>query len=255
MVSVLVAFSSCLLSVALAMALSSSATAPESSAISSVSFAIEASSSSISACRVSTASVFSFRVCSFVASSVSHQPLCSASSLASSISRTRRSLIIFLTLTKGSSAMRPAAAESTRLSSVRARPSRKRAARSCAPLCISDRSAASEEPPWSRVGRYFPALPETSSLEMISMALVMAASSSARRACRDSKSVAFFSHVAVRSLRYFSSASFVVVVPLRSASASALACSFLARVPDFSRLSSSACSVCARRSCESISNA
>merc|ERR1719313_1468780 len=73
MVSVFFSFSAARISVALAMAASSSATALVNSAISSVSFATDASSSSISACSVSTAMVFSLRVCSFVASSVSHQ--------------------------------------------------------------------------------------------------------------------------------------------------------------------------------------
>mmetsp|Transcript_96226 Transcript_96226/g.254123 ORF Transcript_96226/g.254123 Transcript_96226/m.254123 type:complete len:289 (+) Transcript_96226:663-1529(+) len=68
---------------------------------------MDAWSSSISACRVSTAAVFSLRVCSLVDSSVSHQPLCSASALASSIRRTIRSLISFLTFAKGSSASWP----------------------------------------------------------------------------------------------------------------------------------------------------
>ena len=63
-------------------ALSMAAISAVRSVISCVSLAIDALSSSISAWSVSTAAVFSLRVCSFVLSSVSHQPLCSASSLA-----------------------------------------------------------------------------------------------------------------------------------------------------------------------------
>mmetsp|Transcript_93718 Transcript_93718/g.293169 ORF Transcript_93718/g.293169 Transcript_93718/m.293169 type:complete len:226 (+) Transcript_93718:765-1442(+) len=225
------------------MALSRSATACVSSATSSVSLAIDASSWSISACRVSTASVFSFRVCSFVASSVSHQPLCSASSFASSIKRTRRSLIIFLTLRNGSSATRPASAESTRLSNCLAILLRYEAACTCAWPWRSARRAASALPFWSMLGRYLSALPVTAALERISIALLMASISSARSCWRDSKSEAFCSHVAVRSDRYFSSASLVVVVSVRSPWASALACSFFAFVSDFSVRSCVACSV------------
>mmetsp|Transcript_47025 Transcript_47025/g.135941 ORF Transcript_47025/g.135941 Transcript_47025/m.135941 type:complete len:223 (-) Transcript_47025:813-1481(-) len=222
------------------MAVPRSATACVSSATSSVSFAMEASSSSTSACSVSTASVFSLRVCSFVASSVSHQPLCSASSLASSMRRTRRSLIIFFTLANGSSPTWAARDESTRLSSCWALLWRYRAAFACAwpgPIC-SERNAARDRPfaPeafCTSVGRYFSACPETAALERISMALPMATSSSARSCCRDSKSDAFCWQVAVRSPWYFLSASIVVVVSSRSPWESAFACSFLAFISAF----------------------
>jgi len=96
-------------------------------------------------------------------------------------------------------------------------------------------------------------LPFTASLEMISMAFSMAWISSARNCCLDSKSEAFCSHVATKSERYFSSASFVDVVSLRSPCASALACNFFAFVSDFSPRSAVACSVCAVKSWMSIS--
>mmetsp|Transcript_96739 Transcript_96739/g.224261 ORF Transcript_96739/g.224261 Transcript_96739/m.224261 type:complete len:215 (+) Transcript_96739:515-1159(+) len=214
------------------MAASRSATACIKVEMSSVSLAMEASSSSISACKTSTASVFSFLVCSLVASSVSHQPLCSASSLASSIKRTRRSLIIFFTLRKGSSSTRDARAESTRLSSSPARSRRYWAARTRERLSSvdSERSAANEVPRCARAGRCFSALPDNASLLMISMAFPIAASSSARNCCLASKSEAFFEHVAKRSERYFSSAAFVAEVSSRLPWALALASSFLALV-------------------------
>mmetsp|Transcript_74711 Transcript_74711/g.169230 ORF Transcript_74711/g.169230 Transcript_74711/m.169230 type:complete len:244 (-) Transcript_74711:342-1073(-) len=205
------------------------------------------------ACKVSTASVFSLRVCSFVASSVSHHPLCSASSLASSIRRTRRSLIIFRTLTKGSSVTRVARAASTRLDSWFALACRKRAAFSCFGLRTSARRLARTEPVCSSCGRCFSDAPETAPLEMISMAFSIAWSSSVRKAWRDSKSADFFSQVAVRSFRYFWSPFIVTVVSFRLPSASALASSFAALVFAFSLLSEVACSTCAVRSWMSMS--
>mmetsp|Transcript_29540 Transcript_29540/g.84862 ORF Transcript_29540/g.84862 Transcript_29540/m.84862 type:complete len:258 (-) Transcript_29540:730-1503(-) len=220
--------------------------------MSSVSLAMDASSWSISACRVSTASVFSFRVCSLVESSVSHQPLCSASSLASSMRRVRRSLIIFFTLRKGSSATRPASIERTRLLRSRARACRYEAALDWTSLRRSALRAASDAACCAREGRCLSALPDTASLEMISMALLRATSSSERSCCRATKSVAFCSHVAVSSLRYCTSALLVVVVSSRSPSVLALACSLFALVADFWPLSWVACRICAFRSCISI---
>ena len=57
----------------------------------------------------------SLRVCSLVESPVSHQPLCSASSLDSSMSSTIRSLIVIFTFLKGSAETRIARADRTRL--------------------------------------------------------------------------------------------------------------------------------------------
>mmetsp|Transcript_89121 Transcript_89121/g.174392 ORF Transcript_89121/g.174392 Transcript_89121/m.174392 type:complete len:259 (-) Transcript_89121:574-1350(-) len=222
--------------------------------MSSVSFAIEASSSSISAWSISTASVFSLRVCSLVDSSVSHQPLCSASSFASSIKRTMRSLIIFFTFAKGSSATRTARAERTRLFKLSPLARRNSATRSCGAIALPALNCAKAAPlPCTNDGRYFSAFPFTALLDKISIAFSMASISSARSCCRDSKSDAFCSHVAVSSDRYFSSATFVVVVSCRSPSASALACNFLAFVSAFSPRSVVACSVCAVRSWMSIS--
>mmetsp|Transcript_10324 Transcript_10324/g.17947 ORF Transcript_10324/g.17947 Transcript_10324/m.17947 type:complete len:243 (-) Transcript_10324:322-1050(-) len=236
MVCSFLAFSSKRRVVASDMAASSSATAFVNSLMSSVSFAMEASSWSISACKVSTASVFSLRVCSLVLSSVSHQPLCSASSLASSIKRTIKSLIIFLTFTNGSASTLTASAESTRLFKACARSFKNSEARCCgAREAPEARNCASEEPDFcASEGKYVSALPDTAPLEMISMALVMASISSARSCCLDSKSEAFCSHVAVKSARYCTSASLVVVVSVRSPWASALACNFFALISDFS---------------------
>mmetsp|Transcript_75358 Transcript_75358/g.190586 ORF Transcript_75358/g.190586 Transcript_75358/m.190586 type:complete len:255 (-) Transcript_75358:774-1538(-) len=240
--------------VASAMAVSNSATALVSSEMSSVSLAIDDSNSSISACNVSTASVFSFRVCSFVESSVSHQPLCSASSFASSMRRTMRSLIIFFALAKGSSATRTASAESTRLLRCRPWTRRNSATRCWGTSAAEDRNCAKEDPAFcAKDGKYFSAFPLTASLDKISMAFWIASISSARNCCRDSKSEAFCWQVAVKSARYFSSASIVVVVSVKSPWASAFACNFFAFVSAFSPRSCVAWSICALRSCMSMS--
>mmetsp|Transcript_24589 Transcript_24589/g.75971 ORF Transcript_24589/g.75971 Transcript_24589/m.75971 type:complete len:252 (+) Transcript_24589:500-1255(+) len=202
-----VAFSSCRIFVASAMAASRLATPWLSSAMSSPSLAMEDSSSSTSAWSVSTASLFSLRVCSFVASSVSHQPLCSASSFASSTRRTRRSLIIFLTLRKGSAATRPASAESTRLLSSLALTRRYSAARVWVWPARSDRRAAREVfVPFAlrarvcvSAGKCFSALPDTALLLIILSASLIALISSMRSFCLVWKSVAFCSHVATKS--------------------------------------------------------
>mmetsp|Transcript_97642 Transcript_97642/g.193343 ORF Transcript_97642/g.193343 Transcript_97642/m.193343 type:complete len:249 (+) Transcript_97642:641-1387(+) len=248
MVSSLVAFSSRRIAVAFAIAASSAATASVKSTISSVSFAMEASNASISACSVSTASVFSFLVCSFVDSSVSHHPLCSASSFASSINLVIKSLIIFFTLRKGSAVMRLAKAERTLLLSSFALLCKKSCTWACTLLCESSLKAASDLPVCTNVGRYLSALPLTALLEIISMAFAIASNSSVRSCCRDAKSLAFCSQVAVKSARYFTSASRVAVVSVKSPSASAFACNFLAFVSAFSVLSCVACSSCAVRS-------
>mmetsp|Transcript_85570 Transcript_85570/g.164752 ORF Transcript_85570/g.164752 Transcript_85570/m.164752 type:complete len:220 (-) Transcript_85570:55-714(-) len=215
-----------------------------SSPISSVNFAIEACNSSISACRVSTASVFSFRVCSFVESSVSHHPLCSASSFASSIKRTNRSLIIFFTFAKGSSATRTARAERIRLFNWRPCSLKNSATRLWTAVCSPDLNWPSDMPFfWTKVGKYLSAFPETALLDRISMAFAIASSSSVRNCCLASKSEAFCEQVAFKSSRYFWSASRVVVVSCKSPSASAFDCNFLALVSAFSVLSAFACSV------------
>mmetsp|Transcript_40767 Transcript_40767/g.95747 ORF Transcript_40767/g.95747 Transcript_40767/m.95747 type:complete len:242 (-) Transcript_40767:834-1559(-) len=230
MVCSFLAFSFCLKSVASAMAFSKAATSAESSVMSSANLAIEASSSSISACKLSTAAVFSLRVCSLVASSVSHHPLCSASSLASSIKRTISSLIIFLTFSKGSSATRLARSERTRLFNLLARPCRKLAALLCwllkgLPLTCTRAVVFLA----MKDGKYLSALPETASLDKILMASAIASSSSVRNCCLASKSLAFCLHVAVRSARYFSSSFLVVVVSVSWPSASAFPCKAWAR--------------------------
>mmetsp|Transcript_123555 Transcript_123555/g.331875 ORF Transcript_123555/g.331875 Transcript_123555/m.331875 type:complete len:358 (+) Transcript_123555:652-1725(+) len=209
-----------------------------------------ASPSSILAVRPSMSSWSLLRVFLLVPSSVSHQPLCSASSFASSIRRTMRSLIIFFTFLNGSSCARAAIWDSTRLPVCSARSCRYAAARPCASGTDSDRSAASEEAfVWSRAGRCFSALPCTAPLEMISMACAKASSSSARSVCRDSKSEAFCAQMAVRSSRYFLSAARVSVVSVRSALASAAIWRFFALNCVLSEMSALAWSLWAVMSC------
>mmetsp|Transcript_142400 Transcript_142400/g.455096 ORF Transcript_142400/g.455096 Transcript_142400/m.455096 type:complete len:259 (-) Transcript_142400:822-1598(-) len=258
MVCVFLAFSSSRNEVALETASSSSATSLESSATSSVSLAMEEVSSSISARNVSTESVFSLRVCSFVASSLSHQPLCSASSLASSMRRTTRSLIIFLTCSNGSEETRVAKLSRMGLESSWLLFCKYSTTRACAPRCerpmnTETRAVALPLLLCAKDGKYVSALPFTAEPEMISMALLMASSSSARRAWRDSKSLAFCSQVAERSPRYASSASRVATVSLKSPSAVALDCIALALASDFSSLSAVAWVTWAVRSCINIS--
>mmetsp|Transcript_71799 Transcript_71799/g.118916 ORF Transcript_71799/g.118916 Transcript_71799/m.118916 type:complete len:232 (-) Transcript_71799:853-1548(-) len=223
MVTAFVAFSSWRMVVASSVAASSSATACVNSVILSVSFAIEASNESISELRVATFSVFSLRVCSFCVNSVSHHPLCSASSFASSINLMIKSLIIFFTLTKGSSATREAKANSRRLLRRFAWACRYCATRICVFVAEDARSCASTGPCFfcKRLGRYLSALPATAALLMISMAFVIVTISSARNFWRDAKDDAFSEQVAVKSARYASSAFLTDVVSALSPSSMA----------------------------------
>mmetsp|Transcript_18324 Transcript_18324/g.48368 ORF Transcript_18324/g.48368 Transcript_18324/m.48368 type:complete len:267 (-) Transcript_18324:835-1635(-) len=250
MVARFVAFSSWRSSVALVMALSSASMASARSSMSCASCCIEDSSPSISAWSVSTAEVFSSRVCLLVVSSVSHQPLCSASSFASSIRRTMRSLIIFFTFENGSSATRTASAESIRLLSCAERLRRNSATFSCTGLRPSDlrltKALALFAPCWAN-DCALPSFCNFPSLS-ISIALDTASISSARNCWRDSKSADFWEQVDVSSVRYFWSSSRVVVVSVRSPSASALAWSFLDLKTDFSSRSEVPCLICASRS-------
>mmetsp|Transcript_57765 Transcript_57765/g.146580 ORF Transcript_57765/g.146580 Transcript_57765/m.146580 type:complete len:264 (-) Transcript_57765:828-1619(-) len=263
MVCVFFAFSSWRSLVASAIAASRAATAFVSSSISSANFAMDASSSSLSACSISTASVFSLRVCSFVESSVSHQPLCSVSSLASSIKRTIKSWIIFFTFTKGSDPAdtRSASAANTRLLSASALLFKSSAMRFREALVASARSETSagvpsKSPSCERAdGKCFSALPFTAPLEMISMALLIASNSSARNCCLAAKSLPFCSQVATKSSRYLESASLVDVVSLRSPLAVAWRCKALALASVFSSMSCLPCVICAVRSCMASSYA
>ena len=98
----------------------------------------------------------------------------------------------------------------------------------------------------------FCGVPATAALEMISIAFSIASMSSALSCCRDAKSAAFRAHRAVRSSRYFWSASRVAVVSSRSLSACALSSSFLALVAVLSFTSFVDCSICALRSWTNI---
>mmetsp|Transcript_24087 Transcript_24087/g.66452 ORF Transcript_24087/g.66452 Transcript_24087/m.66452 type:complete len:243 (-) Transcript_24087:903-1631(-) len=228
MVCSLVCFDAVRSAVAFAMASSSSFMAAARSARSWVSRAIFAVRSSISAVKELTSSVFLSRVCLFVASSVSHQPLCSTSAVASSISWTMRSLMSFLTFLKGSAATRCETWESKRLPLRRARSARKAAMRSCRGFCWPPWSCARAErgraPDCSIVGKCFSPAPATVELEMISMAFCSVAISSARSSCRLSKSLVFWVQSASASARYFLSSFSSVVVIASAPSASALAC-------------------------------
>mmetsp|Transcript_73418 Transcript_73418/g.212474 ORF Transcript_73418/g.212474 Transcript_73418/m.212474 type:complete len:237 (-) Transcript_73418:884-1594(-) len=208
--------------VASAMAASSSAIAATRSSMSWVSLAMRAVCASFCAVSSSTASAFCSRVCLFVVSSVSHQPLCSVSAVASCMRFEMRSLIMRFTFSKGSAATLCEAVASTRLFHNFARPARKAAACSCAKawrLAVPERSDNSAEPLAARrLGKCFSPEPFTVSLCMMSMAWPMAASSPARSSWRASKSVVFCAQSAFVSSRYFSSSA-------RSASACAFSAS------------------------------
>mmetsp|Transcript_9541 Transcript_9541/g.14165 ORF Transcript_9541/g.14165 Transcript_9541/m.14165 type:complete len:262 (+) Transcript_9541:745-1530(+) len=182
---------------------------------------------SSSFCKVSccTPSVFSSRVSLLVDSSVSHQPLCSISSVDSFIRVEMRSLIIFLTLVKGSAATCMEACSRKRLLRSFALCSRNSATRFCKSCVAELLSCARARWPtsfWrSIVGRCLSATPETPSLEMISMASERAAISSSRSFLRELKSSVFCMQRIFVSSRYFLSSP-------SSFSASAFSPSFVA---------------------------
>mmetsp|Transcript_52445 Transcript_52445/g.135338 ORF Transcript_52445/g.135338 Transcript_52445/m.135338 type:complete len:226 (-) Transcript_52445:830-1507(-) len=224
------------------MAASSSVTPVVRSCMSCVSFAIVALRSSVSAVSRWISSAFASRVCLFVVSSVSHQPLCSVSAADSCMSFEIRSLIILFTLSKGSLATCWAMSSSVRLLQVRARPLRNDAMRAWSGLwlLLLLRSCISATPLWrtcSIDGRYFSPAPATLSLERISTASLMDASSSARSFWRLSKSLSFVWQSAVMSSRYFWSSARSAVVCARLPSASALACWVSARRTSFLEIS------------------
>eukprot|EP00438_Fugacium_kawagutii_P036324 Skav220736 [mRNA] locus=scaffold2753:293670:302295:+ [translate_table: standard] len=137
--------------------------------------------------------------------------------------------IMAFTLATGSAPTRSAVADSTRLFSAPARCWRKRATWSSSTGRASlDRRKAREVPVLSSKGRCFSALPATAPLLMMSWALLRASNSSLRSFWRSSKAAAFLLQVAWRSLAYFSSEAFSVLVSSRSPSAAAFAWSFLA---------------------------
>mmetsp|Transcript_136230 Transcript_136230/g.423335 ORF Transcript_136230/g.423335 Transcript_136230/m.423335 type:complete len:231 (-) Transcript_136230:886-1578(-) len=214
--------------VALAMFASSSLTALARSEMSWVSCAICAVRSSALALRALASALRCSRVCLFVTSSVSHQPLCSVSAVASSMSCTMRSLMSFLTLPKGSAATRCETCESSRLPLRRARSARKEAMRSCSGLCWPCCSCAKAEWPcaraWTNDGRFFSPAPATEELEMISIAFSSVVISSALRAWRLLKSSAFWLQSVVASPRYLVSSAWSLVVAARSPSISAFSC-------------------------------
>mmetsp|Transcript_21985 Transcript_21985/g.60078 ORF Transcript_21985/g.60078 Transcript_21985/m.60078 type:complete len:278 (-) Transcript_21985:708-1541(-) len=241
------------------MEASSSFTPAARSAMSWVSCAIWAVRSSISVVSALTSSVFLSLVCLFVVSSVSHQPLCSVSAVASSISWTMRSLMSFFTFPKGSAATRCETCESSRLPLRRARSARKEAMRSWRGSCCAVCSCARAVPPraraWRREGRYFSPAPATDELEMISIAFSSVWISSARSACRLLKSSAFWPHSAVAPSRYFRSSSRPLVVDAKSPWSSASDCCVWARSVDFFETSCSAFSVLSFSCCMIISYA
>mmetsp|Transcript_59193 Transcript_59193/g.127495 ORF Transcript_59193/g.127495 Transcript_59193/m.127495 type:complete len:210 (+) Transcript_59193:780-1409(+) len=182
------------------------------------------------ACACSTWEVLRSRVCWLVVSSVSHHPLCSASSLASSFNLMIMSLIIFFTFLKGSASALSATCASKALP--------RRADCSCRYTATfawdgeysadRRRSCNKEDPRWTSPGRLRSAAPETSSLDKMSMALPMASISSPRSFWRAAKSVCLTSHSDFKSARYSESAARSASSSFCSPSASAARFIFLA---------------------------
>mmetsp|Transcript_106016 Transcript_106016/g.316623 ORF Transcript_106016/g.316623 Transcript_106016/m.316623 type:complete len:259 (+) Transcript_106016:91-867(+) len=253
MVFLFLASSSCRSFVASAMATSSSATAFVRSASSSENLAMEASSWSTCACNDSTASVLSLRVCVFAASSVSHQPLWETSSLASSMSLTIKSLIIDFTLPKGSSAACAAMTERYRLPSFsdlawRYAATRRRASASPCRAETTCANAVALFFAWRSAGRCVSAAPFTAALDRISMAFLMAFTSSARVTWFFSNSSDLKRHSARVSESVFSSSALALSVTFKSPFAAAessifpaLAAVFTASVLLSALMSSSSC--------------
>mmetsp|Transcript_112517 Transcript_112517/g.206496 ORF Transcript_112517/g.206496 Transcript_112517/m.206496 type:complete len:208 (-) Transcript_112517:658-1281(-) len=171
--------------------------------------------------------------------------------------RTMRSLIIFLTLAKGSSAARAATAANTRLLSCWALFCKNWATNFWPSGCPSARNCTRAEDFFCARddGKYLVAAPETAALERISIAFSMATISSARSVCLDSKSAALLLQRAVVSAKYALSAFMVFVVSLFSPSSLAFASNLAALSSAFAVRSADASLDWAVRSLMSISNA
>mmetsp|Transcript_25964 Transcript_25964/g.50902 ORF Transcript_25964/g.50902 Transcript_25964/m.50902 type:complete len:323 (-) Transcript_25964:789-1757(-) len=237
MVVSLVVFSSARFLTASATSASSFVRASVSSTISWASLAILAVASSISAVRALTASVFSLRVTSLAAISLSHHALCFISAAASFMSLSISSVIIFLTFSNASPLMRAFMATASRdlewsLAAA--------FWRNCATAIVllssfpsaGDLAAAFLEPVWRRMGtggelvglttsagRYFSTWPWTT-LVRTSMAPERAVISSSLSFCRDWNSEFFVLQREMRSERYFSLEARVSSVSARSVFAS-----------------------------------
>mmetsp|Transcript_53314 Transcript_53314/g.152826 ORF Transcript_53314/g.152826 Transcript_53314/m.152826 type:complete len:294 (+) Transcript_53314:617-1498(+) len=241
MVCVFKAFSAWRFSVAVFTAASNSAIMSLSSLPSVANCCSKALSSSAFAERISTSVLKSSRDCLFFFSSSVHHSWWSASLFADSMSLTSRSLIICVTFWKGSFEAWVARASSNELSNCFARWDNN----DCNLFCMlgwlaSPRNCANERAGRCKraaAGKYLSAWPETSGLEMISMAFPMASISPARRVCLSWNSRPLRSQFAVKSLKYVSSAASLAVVstnvPLASSASavfSPLRAAFSARV-------------------------
>mmetsp|Transcript_48390 Transcript_48390/g.156013 ORF Transcript_48390/g.156013 Transcript_48390/m.156013 type:complete len:244 (-) Transcript_48390:709-1440(-) len=243
------------------MASSKAWTSWVSSAVSSESFRMRELPSSTAALRPSMSSLSFVRAILLLPISVSQKPSWSASPLASSSKRVIMPSIIFLTLAKGSAII--FSASSVRRSLCKSLPFASRKSRtrrrmpSVLPSAFSPPLSCTSAMPFFAGAcakeRCCSAAPRTSGEERISMALPMASISSVRNCCLSSKSEAFCPQVLVKSVKYFTSSSFVELVSDKEPSASAFACNFLALLSDFSLRSVSDCSTCAVKSCMSMS--
>mmetsp|Transcript_33145 Transcript_33145/g.64245 ORF Transcript_33145/g.64245 Transcript_33145/m.64245 type:complete len:273 (+) Transcript_33145:575-1393(+) len=195
--------------------------------ISSPNFAISAVSFSDSAVSLSTSAALFSRVSLLLASSEVQYPCCSASSLASSISLVIKSLIIFLTFSKGSVMVWAAINARYLLPSALERDCRKAAAR-----CCNVRSFCTKLIAWANAlafldwmsaadGKCFSALPATASLVRIEIASSIALISSDRVIWFCSYSFDLTWHSASVSDRAFSSSALLFVVEFRSPFAAA----------------------------------
>mmetsp|Transcript_87758 Transcript_87758/g.204232 ORF Transcript_87758/g.204232 Transcript_87758/m.204232 type:complete len:231 (+) Transcript_87758:635-1327(+) len=191
--SVVLAFSAFSLfrrSVASLMSASISATSAESEVTSFCSWAMAASRPSTSLVRLSTCWLLDVRVCSFVASSLSHQPLCSASRVACIMSLVMSSSMSFLTFANGSCRACMAMVESAWLSSRLDSSRRKSAARDKLDPSPAERNCASATdgdlplPDWRNEGKCFAAVAATSSLARMATAFSSTSNSLERSSCR-----------------------------------------------------------------------
>mmetsp|Transcript_5830 Transcript_5830/g.15716 ORF Transcript_5830/g.15716 Transcript_5830/m.15716 type:complete len:207 (-) Transcript_5830:894-1514(-) len=206
---------------------------------------------------MSISSVFALRVWALVESSVSHQPLCSASPVISDIIRWISSSISDFTLARGSVPARTASAASCVLCSRCETSRRKLAARDAASLGRSlPRSCTRALAPLTTLatfaiaaaGRCLAAAPFTSSPSRISTAFSSAEISSPRRFSRAWNSADFVTQVRLRSVRYLESSLRSATTPVSSPLAAADSCLFFASAVAFRERAASAASEEALRS-------
>mmetsp|Transcript_97488 Transcript_97488/g.281293 ORF Transcript_97488/g.281293 Transcript_97488/m.281293 type:complete len:293 (+) Transcript_97488:674-1552(+) len=230
----------------------------DSSSLSFCSSMRAASRESMSMRRPSISCVLLFLVCSLVAISLSHQPLCSVSRKASVFRRLMSSSISVFTLANGSSRSSrscEASAESTELESREDSPRRNAAARAWLLCGASPRNCTSAVPFAAGFALRRLAAALTSLLDMISMAFFRAPISSTRVAWRLLYSSAFREQREVRSLMYVSVSLIDLASSCKSDFSCPAACKCLALFSVFVATAASAAAKAPAKSCANISAA